>query len=184
MLVEQKKACLVVFNVQMELIPLLRNGTILLHDCCWLAEVSAALDVPIMVIEHKKLGASVPSFKAVTACAPHFEKTYFNFLEHADIEEALERVGRTQFVFAGAELHVCLFQSAMNLRQRGKDVFVILDAVSARNDVDHQCALKRMEHSGIALLTKEMYFFELIRYSEYPDYLKLSRRFLDGRYIN
>lgn len=184
MLVEQKKACLVVFNMQMELVPLLRNGTMLLHDCCWLAEVSATLDVPIMVIEHKKLGASVSSFKAVTACAPHFEKTYFNCLEHADIEEAFERIGRTQFVLAGAETHVCLFQSALSIRQRGKDVFLISDAVSARNDVDHQCALERMADNGIALVTKEMYFFELIRYSEYPDYLKMSRRFLDGRYIN
>lgn len=183
MLIDKSKACLVLFNMQLGLIPLLYDGARLLHDCCWLADVSKTFDIPIIVIEHKKLGASAVSLKEVAASVLYLEKIYFDCLYHGDIRQAIESTGCSQFIIAGAESHVCIFQSALSFQQQNKEVFVVSDATSARSRADHDAALKRMEHEQITLVTKEMFFFELIRYSEYPNYNDTAMKFLDGRYI-
>lgn len=183
MLVNAERACVVVFNMQLEIVPLLENGTQVLNDCCWMLDVATTLGLPKIVIEHKKLGASSKALKEVAGDAPYLEKYYFDFTQHEHIMEALETTGRDQFVFAGGESHVCLLQSAAGLRARGKEVFVVADATSARNRVDHERALARFPEVGAHVLTKEMFFFECIRQSESPDYVPTAMRFLDGRYI-
>jgi hypothetical protein len=183
MLVSAENACVVVFNMQLELIPLLENGTQLLNDCCWMLDVAETLALPKIVIEHKKLGAPSQALKEVAGRAPYLEKTHFDCTRHDTIVQAFEATGRKQFVLAGAESHVCILQSAAGLRELGKEVFVVSDAISSRNRVDHERALSRLSEIGAHLLTKEMFFFECIRQSEYPEYVATAMRFLDGRYI-
>jgi hypothetical protein len=183
MLVEKNQACLVLFNQQLELIPLLENGTMLLNDCCWLADVSKALDVPTIVIEHRKLGRSSEALKGIADHARYFEKVHFDCLAHEEIRDAIEKTGKRDFILAGAETHVCVLQSALGFKRAGKNVFVLADSTSSRNRDDHRAGLQRLAQEQVPLLTREMYFFELIRHSEYPNYLDLAMRFLDGRYI-
>lgn len=40
-----------------------------------------------------------------------------------------------------------------------------------------------MSRDGVELITREMLFFETMAQSERADYLALSQRFLDGRYL-
>lgn len=183
MLVRSENVCVVIFNMQLELIPLLHDGTQLLNDCCWLADVAKALAIPALIIEHKKLGASSQALKDVAGAAPYLEKIYFDFLRHEHIAGAVKDTGREQFVLAGAKSHVCILQSALGLQELGKKVFVLSDAVSARNLADQRQALARMRDAGVELITKEMLFFECIRQSEFPNYLNLAMKYLDGRYI-
>jgi isochorismate hydrolase len=183
MLVNARKACVVVFNMQLEIVPLLESGTQLLNDCCWMIDVAGTLGLPRIVVEQKKLGASSQALKAVAGDTPYLEKTYFDFTRHEDIASVLEATGCEQFVLAGAESHVCVLQSAAGLRARGKDVFVVSDAISARNTVDHAQALRRLPEIGARLITKEMFFFESIGHSEYPNYIEIAMKYLDGRYI-
>lgn len=183
MLVKAENACVVVFNMQLDLIPLLHEGTSLLNDCCWLADIAKAFELPTLVIEHKKLGASSKALKDVTEGFLYLEKIYFNFLCHEHIANAVKDTGREQFIVAGAETHVCVLQSAVGLRELGKEVFILADATSARNLGDHRQALRRMRDMGMQLITKEMFFFECIRQSEYPNYVNIAMKYLDGRYI-
>jgi len=183
MLLEKNNTCLVVFNMQLELIPILMNGTQLLNDCRWLVDVAKSFDLSTIIIEHKKLGASSETLKEVAEKATYFEKTYFDFSKHENIRDQILNSGCTQFVLAGAETHVCLLQSALGLQKMGKEVYVLEDTCSARNKKDHKLGLKRMEKEGVHLITKEMLFFESIRHSEYPNYIDLAMKFLDGRYI-
>lgn len=183
MQVKADQACVVLFNMQLELIPLLDQGTQLLNDCCWLADVAKVLGLPSLVIEHKKLGKLSTALKEVATESIYLEKSYFDFTRHEDIVRAIEETGRNQFVLAGGESHVCVMQSAFGLKALGKEVFVMADAISARNLPDHNCALQRLRENGVHLITKEMFFFECVLHSEYPDYVKQAMRFLDGRYI-
>src|SRR5438552_350306 len=129
MLVSQQDACLVLFNMQLELIPLLEEGTQVLNDCCWLADVGKALGVPTIVIEHKKLGKSSQALKDVARESPYLEKIYFDCMAHEEVKRAIDATGRKQLVLAGGETHVCVLQSAVGMKRAGKDVFVISDAV-------------------------------------------------------
>jgi Isochorismatase family len=183
MLIDREKAQVVVINMQLELVPLLENGTSVLNDCCWLADVAESLDLPTMVVEHMKLGKLSEALKEVAGRASYVEKYYFDLSQHETIERKLSSTGRNQIILAGAETHVCLLQSAIGLSARGGQVFVVRDACSSRNRADHEAGLERLHAAGVTLVTKEMLFFEMIRNSEFPGYIDLAMKFLDGRYI-
>ena len=97
--------------------------------------------------------------------------------------KSLNSVYKKQLIFAGAESHICMLQSAFNLRLLGYEIFFISDVISARSSVDNEAAKSRLSDHNYPLITKEMLFFELIEHSELSHYLDLSLKFLDGRYI-
>jgi hypothetical protein len=183
MLVCKDKAAVVVFDLQLELIPLLLNGSQLLHDCCWVTEVAGEFDLPLLLTEHRKLGGLSVSLHEVAGHATRLEKEHFDALAEPPIAEYVAATGRDQYVLAGAETHVVVLQSALSLLAKGKTVFVLADTCSTRNQADHELGLARLRQNGVHLLTREMFFFELIRNSEDPRYLDLAKKYLDGRYI-
>jgi nicotinamidase-related amidase len=183
MIIEKEKTGLIIFNMQLELIPLLHEGPKLVYDCRWLADVAKEVGVPTLIIEHKKLGNSSKTLKEVAQNATYLEKTYFNFLNNIEIQEKIDEMNCDSFLLAGAETHVCLLQSALGLKSHSKNVFLFEDVSSSRNLNDHVVALERIKNNGINLITKEMFFFEMIKHSEFPNYIDLAMKFLDGRYI-
>jgi nicotinamidase-related amidase len=183
MLLQREKASVVIFNMQLELIPLLKNGTQLLNDCRWLADMCCDLQVPTKIIEHKKLGKLSQSLTEVAKDAKYLEKIHFDFMQEQAIAHLVESERQDHYVLAGAETHACILQSALHLKALGKKVFLLADTCSARSQTDHEAALRRIEQNGVQLITREMFFFELIRHSEYPNYLDLAMKYLDGRYI-
>lgn len=183
MLVDVDRAAVVLFDMQLELIPLLLDGTQLLHNTCWVAEVAREFGLPLLLTEHKKLGGLSLSLHEAAEGALRLGKEHFDFLREDPIEHHVASSDRDQYVLAGAETHVVLFQSALSLVERGKTVFVLADTCSARNHADHELGLARLRQNGVHLITREMFFFELIRNSEDPRYLELAKKYLDGRYI-
>lgn len=183
MLLEKSKTCVIIVNMQLELVPLLVNGTQLLNDCVWMADLCQDIEVPLVVIEQKKLGNGSEALKEKAGNAAYFEKEFFDMTNHEDIKQALLNTGAEQFVLCGGETHVCLYQSAMGLKALGKEVYMMADVCSARNQIDQDYGLERLSKDGVHLITKEMFFFELQRNSELPNYLSLALKFLDGRYI-
>ena len=183
MLINRDNVCLVIFNMQLELIPLLRNSYHLAHDCTWLADLFQTHELPIVFTEHKKLGQLLPAMTKIAPQATVLEKHHFSLHQEPHIVAYLLALNKKQLVFAGAESHVCLLHSAVALRSLGYEVYFVEDAMSARSDADNEAAKTRLLQQGFQLITKEMLFFELIEQSESPNYLDLSLKFLDGRYI-
>lgn len=183
MLVSADKASVVLFDMQLELVPLLLEGTQLLHNTCWTAEVAREFELPVLLTEHKKLGGLSLSLHEAAEGATRLEKEHFDLLREQPIAEYVAASDRDQYVLAGAETHVVILQSALSLLEQGKTVFVLADTVSARNQADHELGLDRLRRLGVHLITREMFFFELIRNSEDTRYLDLAKKYLDGRYI-
>jgi isochorismate hydrolase len=177
------KVSLMVFNMQLDLIPLLHQAYHLTHACRWLMDLFAVHQLPSLCIEHKKLGALAPSIQAVNPKALSLKKYYFSILKEKHFMEYMETIAKNQVVISGAETHVCIYQSAIDLLEKGYEVFILVDATSARSEQDHMLALDRLKAAGCSLITKEMLFFELIDHSEHPNYLPMAKKFLDGRYI-
>lgn len=183
MLINPHEVCLIIFNMQLELIPLLHNNYKLTHDCRWVADLFDTHQLPTLLIEHKKLGSLAHSIKEVAPNAKTMQKHYFSITKEEHIMLHLAALNKSQLVFAGAESHICLFQSAVNLQKAGYETFILSDTISARNELDNRQAIERFKYHQHQLITREMLFFELIEHSELPNYLTLAKKFLDGRYI-
>lgn len=50
----------------------------------------------------------------------------------------------TSFLLCGIEAHICVMQTALELLQKGHEVYICVDAVSSINLLDKEVALRRL----------------------------------------
>jgi nicotinamidase-related amidase len=79
-----------------------------------------------------------------------------------------------QVVICGIEAHICVLQTAFDLKMAGFDVFLVNEAIGSRRQEDKDLAIERARDYGIHLVNFEMVLFELIRDSNHQDFKELS----------
>lgn len=180
MLLNREKAGFLLVDVQEKLTPLVLNSEALVARCQWLIRLAKELTVPILLSEQypRGLGNTVEPLKALTAKASCIDKVHFSCYRCPDFVNAWQTIDRKQVVIAGIETHVCVLQTAMDMNSSGFDVFVVIDAVSSRHEIDHRYGLKRMKQAGIQLVTSEMVFFEWVGQAGTAEFKALSQAYL------
>ena len=78
-------------------------------------------------------------------------------------------------IITGMEAHICVLQSAIQLQQRGTQVFVVQDAVCSRSKKHYKNALARMQQAGIIISNTESVLFEWLGDSSHPQFKSLSK---------
>jgi hypothetical protein len=136
----------------------------------YLLKTSAVLSIPLFVTEQAPhlFGETVPEVgvAAMAASAPHllhrFTKSKFSMLT-PEVSSALKaRSGVRQCVLFGIEAHVCVLQTALDLRCAGYGVHVVVDGTSSQRGFDRTFAFRRMEQSGVFLTTSESCLMQLM----------------------
>ena len=69
-------------------------------------------------------------------------------------------------VVSGCETHVCVLQTVLGLVEARRQVFIVRDAVGSRRSESKETALRRMERSGVEVVTTEMVVFEWLETAE------------------
>ncbi|MEE9345309.1 MAG: isochorismatase family protein [Methylococcales bacterium] len=106
----------------------------------------------------KGLGNTHASLKqAFPANTLIFEKTCFSCCAANDFISALRESGKTQVLISDQETHVCVLQTALQLKTEGFTIFVVEDATCSRSVTHHSNAVLRMRHHNIEM-TKEWKF--------------------------
>ena len=75
-------------------------------------------------------------------------KDTFSACDDESVRRAIRAIDRPQVILIGIEAHVCIQQTALDLRAMDYDVFVCADAVGSRGRFDYDCALQRMRQAG------------------------------------
>lgn len=151
---------LLVIDVQEKLLPLVPTGKLILWNIGRLLKGAKALGVPHAATEQypEKLGKTISPL--ASALESPTEKLSFSCAGCLEILERWREQGIHRVLLSGIETHVCIGQSALDLLAGGFHVYVAVDAVGARYEVDHTTALRRMEASGVTLTTTEAALFE------------------------
>jgi len=180
MLLQQAESLFLLVDVQEKLTHLVNHANELVNRCEWLLRLCNERQVPIIVSEQypKGIGATIAPLNAYINKANLVEKVCFSAYHEPAFVSLLKTQNKKQVIIAGIETHVCVLQTAMDLQEAGFEVFVVVDAVSSRSEMDHKFALKRMKQNGIHLVTAEMVFFEWIRCAGTPEFKALSQSFL------
>ena len=180
MLLTIQKSCLLMIDVQEKLTPLVLNHESLVKNCQWLMRLANELEVPIHLSEQypKGLGKTVEPLLSEASKAVYSDKMFFSCASDTEFLKKLNDSACHDIIIAGIETHVCVMQTALELTMLGKNIFVVVDAVSARHDIDHRYGLKRMKAAGVTLVTREMVFFEWLRKAGTPNFKQLSQQFL------
>lgn len=166
---------LLVVDVQERLIPLIPQQQRIVWNIQRLLQAAEVLGVPARGTEQypKGLGPTVEPLRQRLGPVP--EKLSFSCAGCEPFVEQLDAQTRWQVVTVGIETHVCVQQTVLDLLARGFDLFVVVDAVGARGELDHQTALRRMESAGATLTTAESVMFEWCQRAGTPQFKQISQ---------
>ena len=101
-----------------------------------------------------KLGATIPELLPKNGFRK-FEKMEFSLAKLEEFLKELKNKKITNLIVCGIETHICIQQTVLDCLQEGFEVILVSDAMSSRNRVDHEIALKRMIQKGAILTTTE-----------------------------
>ena len=73
------------------------------------------------------------------------------------------------------EAHICVLQTALALKEKGRQVFVVEDAVTSRNPTNKANALERLRQAGIIVSNTESVLFEWLCKGEGDTFKALSK---------
>ncbi|KAM4060184.1 isochorismatase family protein [Hirsutella rhossiliensis] len=131
-----------------------------------------ALSIPIHATTQTaaKLGATVPAIASLLPATPH-DKTKFSMVV-PQLAAALAPASRVALV--GIESHVCITQTALDLRDAGHVPYVMADAVSSCNRAEVLVALDRLRaEPGVVVTTSESWMYECLGDAAHPAFKRL-----------
>ena len=97
----------------------------------------------------------------------------FSLANVQDFLKELKNKKITNLIVCGIETHICVQQSVLDCLQKGFEVILVSDAMSSRNRVDHEIALKRMINKGAIITTAESIIFELCKTADRKEFREI-----------
>jgi nicotinamidase-related amidase len=178
-LLDASTSTLLVVDVQEKLHPAIHDGQAVADRCLWLVRMAKRLGVPVIASEQypEGLGPTVEPLRSELPPEGLRRKLHFSCVADRCFEDH-PAWQRPQMVVCGTEAHVCVLQTVLDLRETGRQVFVVTDAVSSRVPLSKQTALDRMRQHGIEVVTGEMVGFEWLRRAGDDRFRSIHREFL------
>jgi nicotinamidase-related amidase len=162
-MMQSDRSVLVVIDFQTRLVPHMDGATEIVANAQRLIAAANLVDVPTVVTEQnaKGLGPTVPELSVANLAT--VAKLSFGSCATPGFMSAIGQ--DRDLILAGCEAHICVLQTALGLRERGRRVFVVEDACGSRRAESKQAALMRLAHHGVDIVTTEMVIFEWLRSS-------------------
>ena len=178
MLIDTERSMLLVIDLQEKMLPALAEPRAPARKRVWLVRAAQKLKVPVAVSEHcpGSLGSTVPEIRALLPAAAIGHKEHFSCVA-AQCLTRLPGVDRPQAILAGGETHVCVLQTALELIEEGKEVYVVADCTSSRREYDRDLALARLRQEGVRIVTREMVMFEWLGQAATPLFGEIRKEF-------
>lgn len=174
------KTALVVVDVQGKLAEAMAEKEALYANLRRLILGGRALGLPAVWTEQipEKLGPTVAELRDLLAGQTPLPKTAFSCWGDEAFRSQIRSLGRSQILLAGIETHVCVYQTAADLKAEGLEPYVVADAVSSRTLANKRIGLERIQAAGGQVTSVETALFELMRTSTHPafrDILKIVK---------
>lgn len=168
LIANQLQSQLVIIDVQVKLAPAMPAEALqtIVKNCGVLAQAVNLLAIPAILTEQypQGLGETLPEIKQFLPNNKAIAKMAFSACGEPKFNAQLHR-DKSQIILAGMEAHVCVLQTALDLMQTGKTVFVVEDAIISRNHSNQTSANKanavaRMRDAGCIITNTESVVFE------------------------
>ncbi|MFX1511806.1 MAG: isochorismatase family protein [Promethearchaeota archaeon] len=139
-----------------------------------LLKAARILKLPVVATEQnpKGLGQIVESLAPYLDSSP-IPKTTFSVFGCKEFIDEVEKIGRSDLIFAGIESHICVSQSALDALNFGYRSVVLADCVTSRN-LDHKTlALERLRHHHVEISFFEAFIYEILEEAPTPQFKAL-----------
>ncbi len=176
-MLEINNTVLTIIDVQGNLAHAMHNKEALFKGLTQIVKGFNALELPIILNEQnpKGLGPTIPEIKELIPDVLPLPKMSFDCCKNDAYMDALSSCGKKQVLVTGIETHICVYQTAVSLAQKGYDVQLVTDAVSSRAPENKKLALKKMSSMGISMTCVEMALFELLETAEHEKFREVAK---------
>lgn len=166
-----------VVDYQERLLPVIDGREQLLQKSAVLLEGLKTLGVPMLVTRQypKGLGDTAEPIRTLTGGATVLDKLTFSCYADEEIRRAVDALGRKTILLCGIETHICVLQTMTDLKAAGYTPVLVEDCLSSRSRRDHETALLRAAHEGVAVTSCESVLFELLGAAGSEQFKKISK---------
>jgi nicotinamidase-related amidase len=149
---------------------------IVTKNCEILAQAAALLNIPTVLTEQypQGLGATLPEIKQHFPHIKPIAKTAFSACGEPKFNQQLQREN-SHIILAGMEAHICVLQTALDLIQAAKTVFVVEDAILSRTPANKANAIARLQQAGAVITNTESVIFEWLGNANHEAFKTLSK---------
>ena len=166
-----------VIDIQERLVPVMEDHESLIENCRILINGLQELSVPLIVTQQytKGLGETIPEIKSIVKNLSPIEKRDFSCYDEANVSTELKKSGAKNVIICGIESHVCVLQTAVDLKEAGYVPVVVMDCVSSRKFDNIDLAAERFRYEGIMMTSYESILFELTRSAAATEFKAISK---------
>lgn len=177
MRIEKGNSIGLIIDFQERLVPVMFQKDKLISKSSRLILGLQELDVPLIVTQQysKGLGETIPEISTLISHFNPIEKTSFSCYDEPKFVEVLTNCEVKNVIICGIESHVCVLQTAIDLKTAGYNPIVIFDCISSRAKSNLKLALERFRFEGILISSFESILFELTRGANDPAFKAISK---------
>jgi nicotinamidase-related amidase len=178
----RRRAALLVVDIQERLAPAMPEAILaqVLRNTSVMIETAKLLGLPVVVTQQypKGLGGTLPVIEDALRDTPsvhRFDKVEFSAAACSDVVALAPKLGRDQWIVTGMEAHVCVYQTARGLLDRGYQAHVVADASCSRSKANWRIGMGLCERAGALITSTEVCVFDLLGRAGTDDFKALSR---------
>ncbi len=173
-LMSRADTALLVVDVQEKLISLIEQHERIVWNIRRLLDGAKVLGVRAVATEQYPRGLGPTTKELADRLGDVPEKLTFSCGGCPQVFEELRDAGIFKILVVGIEAHVCVQQTVLDLLADGFRVYLAVDAIGARYEVDNETALRRMDSAGATLTTTEAALFEWCDAAGTPEFKQIS----------
>nr|XP_033331987.1 isochorismatase domain-containing protein 2-like [Megalopta genalis] len=176
---KQRQTALLICDVQEKFAKVMFDFDKITVNSTKLINALKLLEIPVLVSEQnpKALGKTIPEFDISGAKGP-FAKTNFSMCT-PEINKELNTLccgnKPEAIILIGLETHVCIENTAIDLRQSGFEVHTVADCCTSRTQEDRILALERMRGIGCHITTSENVIFKLLGGADHKEFKNIQK---------
>lgn len=167
----------VLIDVQGKLSEIVYESEKMISNLSKLIQGLQVLNIPILWLEQypEGLGPTNENIARYLEGNQPIAKMTFSAFKTDVFKDKLLALNPTQVLIAGIETHICVYQTAVELKENGYDVQVVEDAVSSRSKENNELAIRKLNSLGIYGTSVEMALYELMERADAPAFKQLLK---------
>lgn len=137
-----------------------------------LIEAFEIFGFPVIYTKQINLGEVIFKKEAI-------EKASFSCWRERNFIETIEKIKAKNIVLAGIEAHICVIQTALDMKKNGYNVEVAIDCTGSRSEEQKNIAMERMKQEGIKITSSEMLIYQIMesaRYERFKEILEVIKK--------
>jgi len=166
-----------IIDIQERLVPAIFENELLLKNCSILINGLNELGIQLVVTQQytKGLGETSREIREVISDFNYIEKRDFSCCDEPVFADKLKELNAKNIIICGIESHVCVLQTAVDLKAAGYNPVVVMDCVSSRIPGSIEMAKERFRFEGIMMTSYESILFELTRSAAASEFKAISK---------